>query len=112
MYTVVLMAALTSGSAAPDWHPRGGHGHVGHGCYGCYGGWSCYGSPTGVGYLSIDSAMPRTNIEVPPAIAPVVPPAPMAPKIQETPLPKQAQIRSNVIIEVPENAKLYVDDML
>jgi len=208
MYTVVLMAALTSGSAAPDWHPRGGHGQVAngcvgcygcfgcagchggayhgysggfapgyggacigtwggyaisgptaaygcwggwgsnyplnvytgagtygygysivggpvpgygvdygisfqcHGCYGCYGGWSCYGSPTGVGYLSIDSAMPRSGIDTPPAIAPYAPPAPPAPKVQESPLPKQAQIRSNVIIEVPENAKLYVDDML
>jgi len=83
-----------------------------HGCYGCYGGWSCYGSPTGVGYLSIDSGMPRSNYDVAPGIAPTAPPAPMAPRIQESPLPKQAQIRSNVIIEVPENAKLYVDDLL
>src|SRR5271165_5908685 len=50
MYTVVLMAALTTGSAAPDCHWfRGCHGGYG-GCYGghnswyggCYGG-GCYG---------------------------------------------------------------------
>jgi uncharacterized protein (TIGR03000 family) len=40
MYSVILMMALTSGSATPDWHHRGG-------CYGCYGG--CYGCCGGLG---------------------------------------------------------------
>jgi uncharacterized protein (TIGR03000 family) len=52
MYSVVLAAALTTGSATPDW--IFGHGCFGcHGCYGCSGGchgcngcggcWGCYG---------------------------------------------------------------------
>jgi len=83
-----------------------------HGCYGCYGGWSCYGSPTGVGYIAVDSAAARPNsYEPPPAFVPSVP-APPAPMVPETPLPKQAQIRSTIIIDVPQNAKLYVDDNL
>jgi uncharacterized protein (TIGR03000 family) len=51
MYSVVLMAALTTGAAAPDCHGcHGCHGCWGgcHGCYGCWGGchgcWGgCYG---------------------------------------------------------------------
>jgi uncharacterized protein (TIGR03000 family) len=38
MYSMVLMAALTTGGAAPDCHHHCG------GCCGCYGGWGgCYG---------------------------------------------------------------------
>ncbi len=192
MYTVVLMAAMTSGSATPDWHPRGhgvsngcvgglysclgcyggggafpayggtcvgtwggysvsgptaaygcwggwssnsnltvysGPGSYGygsgvnggaavgygpnygisfqcHGCYGCYGGWSCYGSPSSVaGYPSVgfDSSIPPVVVVPGPAVAPV-----------PQPLPKKdgAMLRSKVIIEVPVNAKLFVDDNL
>lgn len=54
MYSLVLMAALTSGSSAPDgWFHghshHGGHGYsgcAGYGCAGCYGGyagWGCTG---------------------------------------------------------------------
>jgi uncharacterized protein (TIGR03000 family) len=55
MYSVVLMAALTTGGTAPDCHFRGGccgcYGGYG-GCYGgCYGGWGgccgCYGGGFG-----------------------------------------------------------------
>lgn len=39
MYSIVLMAALTTGTDMPDWGRRGGWG-----CCGCYGGWGgCYG---------------------------------------------------------------------
>lgn len=45
MYSVVLMAAMTAGSATPDCHRCGGccgcYGGYGYGCGGCYGG--CYG---------------------------------------------------------------------
>jgi uncharacterized protein (TIGR03000 family) len=41
MYSLVLMATLTAGSAAPDWHHRGGCCGCCGGCYGCCGG--CYG---------------------------------------------------------------------
>jgi uncharacterized protein (TIGR03000 family) len=44
MYTMVLMAALTTGTDLPDWGRRGGccgcWGGGWGGCYGCYG---CYG---------------------------------------------------------------------
>jgi uncharacterized protein (TIGR03000 family) len=46
MYTMVLMAALATGEATPDWGWRGGcHGGCYGACYGgCYGGWgACYG---------------------------------------------------------------------
>src|SRR5437773_1851558 len=48
MYSVVLMAALTTGGSAPDCH--WGHGCHGYsschgcaGCSGCYGGWGSAG---------------------------------------------------------------------
>lgn len=196
MYTVVLMAALSSGSAAPDWHRHGGcHGAVYagctgcygcygggysytgggglpyggtcigtyggyavygpapmygcwgcwgsntnltvysgpgtygygsgvtgggglpgygisfqcHGCYGCYGGWSCYGSPT----------TPALNQVLDPAVAPQIVPgaggaAPAPQPIPVAPMSRNEdnRIRSKVVIEVPENAKLFVDDNL
>ena len=50
MYSVVLMAAITAGSASPDFccFFGGGHSYSCGGCYGgcyggCCGGWSCYG---------------------------------------------------------------------
>ncbi len=51
MYTMVLMAALTTGTDMPDWGRRGGccgcwgGGWGWGGCYGCYGGygWGCWG---------------------------------------------------------------------
>jgi uncharacterized protein (TIGR03000 family) len=45
MYSMVLMAALTTGTDLPDWGRRGG-------CCGCYGGWGwggCYGGWGGYG---------------------------------------------------------------
>lgn len=41
MYSVVLAAMLTAGTATPAW----GHGCCGgcHGCYGCHGCWGCGG---------------------------------------------------------------------
>ncbi len=46
MYSMVLMAALTTGTDMPDWGRRGG-------CCGCYGGWGwggCYGCYGGYGW--------------------------------------------------------------
>jgi uncharacterized protein (TIGR03000 family) len=43
MYSIVLMAAMTTGAEVPDLGGRRCHGCSG-GCYGgCYGGWGCYG---------------------------------------------------------------------
>lgn len=191
MYTVVLMAAMTSGSATPDWHRGGGytmpyngscvgcvgcyggggfngggpawggscvgtyggyavtgpnpaygcwgclggnsattifdgassygygygHGVPGlgisfqcHGCYGCYGGWSCFGSPLEPRSEAINrfnTGGPAGGTYVPPPPTTVPPtPSPM-PKQDE----KQSRVRSKVIIEVPENARLFVDGM-
>lgn len=54
MYSMVLMAAMTTSPAIPDWGRRGwggccgcygGYGGYGWGGWGCYGGWGsgCYG---------------------------------------------------------------------
>jgi uncharacterized protein (TIGR03000 family) len=51
MYSMVLMAALTTGTDMPDFGRRGGccgcwggYGRGWGGCYGCWGGWGgCYG---------------------------------------------------------------------
>jgi uncharacterized protein (TIGR03000 family) len=46
MYSIVLMAALTTGGDMPDWGRRGCHGCWGGcycSCYGCYGCWGCWG---------------------------------------------------------------------
>lgn len=54
MYSVVLLAALTTGGSAPDgWCHHGIHGYSGISCTctGCYGG-SYYGAPYGPGWIS------------------------------------------------------------
>jgi uncharacterized protein (TIGR03000 family) len=52
MYSVVLMAALTTGSATPNWHHCRGCCGCDGGCYGCFGGCfgACYGGGYGGGY--------------------------------------------------------------
>jgi uncharacterized protein (TIGR03000 family) len=56
MYSVVLMATLTAGSATPDWHRGGGCCGCYGGCYGCCGGcfgggcYGCFGGFYGGGY--------------------------------------------------------------
>ncbi len=165
MYSVVLMAALTTGAASEGCHWGGGcHGCWGggwggcHGCYGggyggcygggyshgcwgcygggyynyacygggclgwgsggaymgggygvygcagCYGGWSCYGGGYSCvgGYYSPYHVMPG---------APGGPGMPGAPGGEKLPPPngKDEQSRAKVIIDVPQNAKLYID---
>jgi uncharacterized protein (TIGR03000 family) len=92
---------------------HGGYGYapvvVCHGGYGCYGGWSCYG-PT---LPAAPAAAPATT--TPPA-------APTKPgiKLDEPPLPKEKKKdevrlntnRSTVIVELPADAKLFIDDQL
>ncbi len=149
MYSVVLMAALTTGSATPAWGLLGCHGCWGgcHGCYGggggcwggcrggfggcwggcrggyggyacngcygggyaCYGGYGgcygwtgggcygCYGGWTGV---SNYAPTPRRPVDKLP------PPKPAEEK------KTSADGRARVIVELPGDAKLYVDDQL
>jgi uncharacterized protein (TIGR03000 family) len=117
MYSVVLMAALTSGSSAPDCHWRcgcygGGYGYgcYGYGCYGgwgggyggwcsgggygCYGGWGygCYGGCYG-GYGWSSSA-------------PITAPAYGQAKSRDYATATQAQLT----VELPADAKLFFDD--
>jgi uncharacterized protein (TIGR03000 family) len=86
-----------------------GHGHAcfgmyqGHGCYGCsgwtgchgcYGGYGCYGAP----------------------VMPVIPGPIAGPKPESGPKPKEAppieETKANLTVELPEDAKLYVDGVL
>ena len=77
------------------------------GCYGCYGGYSGYGIPLmpGGNYGS-----PNMGPTVPPALAPPIPPLEVtpAPMIKKT----EEQTRAKVRIEMPADAKLFVDGML
>lgn len=72
------------------------------GCYGCYGGYSGYGmpGPGGVTYVSPGLTWPNR---------------PVTPPVEETPRPKAKggeQTRAKVRIELPADAKLYVDGVL
>jgi uncharacterized protein (TIGR03000 family) len=147
MYSVVLMAALTTGGGAPDWchhhghgyyggwpgewapncHgvyggsyygiPCGGYGCSGYGCSGCSGCWGCYGGYWGgmdyncfgchggcygcyggcVGYGPVG-----------PAITPEPIPAPKEEKKGGS--GALTPSRAKVIVQLPNDAKLYVDD--
>jgi uncharacterized protein (TIGR03000 family) len=151
MYGVVLMAAMTAGSATPDctwgshgcngcygsfgghnyagcygwyggchgcwggcyggWGGNGGFGcyggssgygcYGGYGCAGCYGGWSCYGSGYGGcygGYQQPITVVPTDKV-----------PVEKLPKPKDD---KEQTSRAKVVIDVPAQAKLYIDDQL
>jgi uncharacterized protein (TIGR03000 family) len=139
MYSMVLMAALTTGTTAPDCHfSHGCHGCYGgcHGCWGgcqgcwggCYGG-GCYGGCYG-GYASyaghgcwggygtwFGSCSGYTQgVEV---IADTGVPAKAKAKKAKAAPDKEEEMedqrnlgptKSKVIIEVPGDAKLFIDD--
>lgn len=122
MYSVVLMAALTTAANDPACHHRCGCGcgcyscgcYCGCGCYGCWGcgcygcgcwGCGCYGCGCygGFGYGSV--VVPSTV--VPSAPAETVP-APKTDKDKKESYKGQARL----IVDLPEDAKLYIDDQL
>jgi uncharacterized protein (TIGR03000 family) len=143
MYTMVLMAALTTGTATPACHWRSCHGCHGcwggysgchgcwggygacHGCYGgsyggyggwgcngcngCYGGWggygACHGCHGGYGYAPAYATPVQPAV---PAEGPVekVP----APPKKKTGTDTSAVDRAQLIVELPIDAKLYIDD--
>ena len=76
-----------------------------HGCYGCYAGWSCYGYP--VRFAPAESAPPSI-------IRPLDNKTPG--KIEQAPPPKDKkkteEARARVIVDVPADAKLFVDRQL
>jgi uncharacterized protein (TIGR03000 family) len=93
-----------NGGAYYGWGGYGGGGYGVYGCAGCYGGWSGYGSGyncTG-GYYSPYHVMPG---------GPGNPYMPGAPGGEKLPPPngKEEQSRAKVIIDVPQNAKLFID---
>jgi uncharacterized protein (TIGR03000 family) len=141
MYTLVMMAALTTGADTPNWGFRcgccggarhschgcsGGYGcgGCGGGCYGgCYGGYGCHGASWGCGgcsglygcmggcYGGYTSSYFPTGTPAPPAAKePPVEPAP-APK-KEKAKEGQASNRARLLIDLPAEAKLYIDDKL
>jgi uncharacterized protein (TIGR03000 family) len=168
MYSVVLMAALTTGSDIPasylcaprrytcngcygcygngwggPWYAHGygvGHGpsSFGSACFGCYGtssfpdfgacyggGWhgdgGWHGSPA-AGPVYADSAVVPAPVVSPPAAAPAAPATtpPTMPPANEgnvVPPPKKedgaaAANRGRVVVELPTDARLYIDDQL
>ncbi len=138
MYSVVLMAALATGTTAPDCHYHSGYsccGGYSYGCcggysYGCCGGYSygccggyyyggCYGSYS-YGCAGCCGGTPYHLLPYGPA-APVTPAPPEkvpAPK-PEDPKPdapkKDGAMAPNVgrmVVEVPVDAKLFIDGQL
>src|SRR6516164_8001297 len=97
MYSMVLMAALSAGGDLPACH-RGG-------CCGCYGG--CWG---GWGYSSY--AAPATYGSPAPAqqMAPAQPETIAPPKKEGATWRMPSPTSARLIVELPENAKLFVDD--
>jgi len=164
MYSVVLMAALTSGTTAPDcffrFHNRCGgvcygsscYGGACYGsscygsscygsscygsscygsscyggaCYGCYGSWSsysgwgcygssCYGSINCHGCYGCYGCYGCTGyMPVSPATGPAMPPAgEQLPEPKKEKKGSEASIpnRARLIVELPSDATLYIDD--
>jgi uncharacterized protein (TIGR03000 family) len=133
MYSVILMAAMTTAGEAPDcWFKGGCHGCYGgcygscnggcYGCYGCSGGWGscwggcygCYGWGTSYGchgcygcwgcYGSCYGSYGTMQMAVP--AMPAKPEAIPTPKDKESLLPAKAKL----IVELPADAKLFIDD--
>jgi uncharacterized protein (TIGR03000 family) len=148
MYSVVLMAALTTGGTTPDWGWRnngcnggcyGGcqgigwrrsHGCSG-GCYGCYGGCygSCYGGCYGGAVMSYSACYgcyggtmwschggcygSYSPYHVMPRVPAETVPLPDEKKKKENGEKKKEESvgsRATLVVEVPADAKLFIDD--
>lgn len=149
MYSVVLMAALTTGTSAPDcWFKHGCSGCYGGGCAGwCggYGGYGCYGSPGyacsgcwgvstcggacggwGAGYGAYGAygchgcygcyGCYGCGGYAPMYMSPATPGMQAVPAPELAPKPKEDKTslsgKARLIVEVPADAKLYIDDQL
>ena len=152
MYSMVLMAALTTGGATADWHCHRHGGCCGcyggcygcwggcyGGCYGCYGGcwggcyggcyggwggcygcwggyssWGCcgcmgtyYGAPTYPGSIVPSGVAPGGYMPGGPAGEQLPAPGTDKDKDKKTMAPSKAKL----IVELPADAKLYIDDL-
>lgn len=157
MYSVVLMAALTTGASETGcWWSHGCHGchgcngnsggcygncYGGTGCYGCYGSsgtygsyggcYGCYGGCYGYGscnggyggyacYGSCHGCAGGAAAYPAPAAPTYEPPVPKPPApAEKIPAPKKSTTttgntvdRAQVIVHLPADAKLFVDDHL
>ena len=119
MYSVVLMAALTAGSATPD-----GHGWETTICGGCYG----YGAPTYPGSIVPGDGMmaPGTGVYGMMAPGTAVYPSgtgtPTSEPLLGTPTENKGEDRdkngqgmlpstnAKLVVELPANAKLFIDN--
>jgi uncharacterized protein (TIGR03000 family) len=82
-----------------------------HGCYGCYGGHSCYGIPTHSAF--VEPAPPSGAPRYPSNGSKKIDSKPG--KIEQTPPPREKQdeqARARITVEVPADAKVYIDDQL
>src|SRR5262245_43930035 len=130
MYTVVVMAALTTGGEAPAFGHHGGYYHSCYGCYGygcysagyngyngyngwgscwgCYGSWvpsysATYGPWSCSGCYGCWSSSPYFQMHHPDT--PTMPPA--DPEKKKTSIEPD---RARLLVEVPADAKLFIDD--
>ncbi len=127
MYSVVLMAALTTGVDLPDrggcrggcyggcYGGRSGRRHGCHGCCGCYGCWGgcygcwggCYGGCYGCWGGCYGGGMPMGGM-MPSAVRPG------AEKIQKKPAEKReeslAPAPATILVDLPAEAKLRIDN--
>ena len=99
-------SAYTSGSYGWAGRPINQF-HGCYGCYGCYGGYSCCAYSTH--YAPIEQA--------PPSMTPDKKTDGKGKVLEEAPLPKERKIneqqaRARVIVDLPADAKLYVDGQL
>jgi uncharacterized protein (TIGR03000 family) len=141
MYSVVLMAALTTGVDLPDFGCRGGcyggrrHGCCGcygggwgygccgcygggwgYGCMGCYGGWGmgygcmgCYGGGWGYGCMGCYGGYGYGGGVIIQG-APQQPRGEKAPKPQEKREEGMAPAPATIVVELPADAKLLIDN--
>ena len=133
MYSVVLMAALTTGSTTTDWYHCGACGYYG-GCGaggqdfygGGYEGCGCWGGYSNWGYCNMPPPNPAAmggygvaGGALTPGMGTAVPgtgnghEALEKPKENKTGAKETMEpTRAKLLIELPANAKLFIDDKL
>ena len=126
MYSVVLMAALTTGTDMPDCGRRGGccgcYGGWGGcygGCGGCYGGWGwrwamAAGEAAAMAEDGVEEVAGFTPLSLPPMqgqrLSPTRFPSRMALRARCTTIPRCPNYnRATIIVHLPDTAKLVVD---
>lgn len=125
MSSVVLMAALTAGSATPAWHHCGGYcGHHG-GCGSCgygyfgggYDGCGCWGGYSRWGYCAMPPPNPVVSVAYGMTGGTVAPETGTSkeelgkPKTNKNGAKEKVAAPAKLQIELPANASLFIDDM-